>query len=468
MKCDSPTNLELLIVGGGIGGMTAAIECHRKGHTVRVLEKRADFNTFGDLIGITRSAQRTMKKWPGFLDRLMANAMPPRITFFKFDGTEIATLSDQDSSDEGIISMPLWRSMLHGELHKYAAELGIPIAFNANAVEYSETKDRGFVVADGKKYSADLVIAADGIASKSAKLVDANPETPTSSGFSIYRTSFALDHALKDPLVSEHWGGSVEGVQIFLADDLHIVTAKNSKTNSISWMLTHRDISQTATEAWSATAPTDGALSLVRPSAGWAPYLAALISTTPGNRCVDWKLVWRGPQSKWSSPHSRVLQLGDACHPLIPTSGSGAVMAMEDAYSIAACLRIVADRDRGEGVTRSGKGEIPLAVKVHEKLRFERVSFAQRMGIETREFYHHSSWEDVMRNPEALGVVGPWIVRHDAEKYAFENFEQCAEHVKNGAPFENTNTPPGKKYEPWTVKGLQEEVDQNSRRAARI
>jgi 2-polyprenyl-6-methoxyphenol hydroxylase-like FAD-dependent oxidoreductase len=44
-----PSGLSILIVGGGIGGLTFAIEAYRKGHEVRVLEKRPSFEGYGEL-----------------------------------------------------------------------------------------------------------------------------------------------------------------------------------------------------------------------------------------------------------------------------------------------------------------------------------------------------------------------------------------------------------------------------------
>lgn len=126
----------------------------------------------GDLIAITRSAQRTMLKWPGFLPGLMANAMPPRLSYFKFDGTKLFTLGDVDKGHEGIISMTLWRNQLHEELYRYARELDIPVTFNRYAVAYNEDDNHGFVLTEvEERYVADLVIAADGIASKSVHMM---------------------------------------------------------------------------------------------------------------------------------------------------------------------------------------------------------------------------------------------------------------------------------------------------------
>ncbi|KAF3014133.1 hypothetical protein E8E15_005568 [Penicillium rubens] len=49
-------------------------------------------------------------------------------------------------------------------------------------------------------------------------------------------------------------------------------------------------------------------------------------------------------------------------------------------------------------------------------------------------------------------MVGKWLVHHDPEHYAHENYGKCAEHLLSGAPFENTNAVPGYKYKPWTVQ----------------
>jgi 2-polyprenyl-6-methoxyphenol hydroxylase-like FAD-dependent oxidoreductase len=344
------------------------------------------------LIGITRSAQRGFLKWPGFTERLLENAMSPTIGFYKYDGFEIATLEDTDTRKEGIQSMALWRSELHQQLYSYAVEVGVPIKFNKTGVKFWDAGLQGGVeFEDGEEVLADLVVAADGVGSQSGYLTVGDPETPTSSGYAIYRASFPVDVALQDPLVKEHWE-NYQGVQIHLAENCHIVTAKNDKTNRICWMMTHKDIHDDAVENWNATCNATDALQFGGVKHGWAPYIEALIRQTPKNECVNWKLMWRSPREPWHSPEHRVLQIGDACHSFIPTSGSGAVMAIEDGLSLATCLQM------------AGKQTIPWAVKVHCKFRFERTSFAQKLGFDTREVYHHPSWELFMEKPEAMAV----------------------------------------------------------------
>ena len=87
--------------------------------------------------------------------------------------------------------------------------------------------------------------------------------------------------------------------------------------------------------------------------------------------------------------------------------------------------------------------------------RFERVSCAQKMGFKNREIFHNTDWNAVAENPLIMGkVAGDWLLRHDPEKYAYENYNKCAEHLLKGVPFQNTNAVPGYTYKPWTVKEL--------------
>lgn len=82
-----------------------------------------------------------------------------------------------------------------------------------------------------------------------------------------------------------------------------------------------------------------------------------LVKVTPNDGVVDFKLMWRNPRETWVSPKARVVQIGDAAHTFLPTSASGATMALEDGLSLAALLHL------------SGKKDAPLALRVQNKLR---------------------------------------------------------------------------------------------------
>ncbi|KAL3599767.1 hypothetical protein FPOAC2_03995 [Fusarium poae] len=436
MERAKDTGISILVIGGGIAGLTLAIESHRKGHNVQIIERRLRGETAGELIAITSPALQTPKKWPGFMERARQEAVTPTIVTKKFDGTVIGSFPIGIPDDP---SLPIYRSKLHNLLYEYVEQLGIPIEFSATASEFFETDDHGGVVlSDGRRLTADVVVAADGVGSKSGGLVVGSNDPPISSGFVLYRVTFPVAPALKNPVIAAELGGFNDRTSLHAGPGAHIVVCKSAE--EICWLLTRREEGSVAEEDWAKTTSIDKALQAVE---SWEPFVTELIKATPNQSVLDWKLMWRDPQPRWTSPGGRVVQIGDAAHSFLPTSASGGTMAMEDAYSLAACLGI------------AGKKDVSLATKVHNHLRFERVSCAQKMGFKNREIFHNTDWDAVAKNPQILGkVAGDWLLRHDPEQYVYENYSACAEHLLNGSPFKNTNSVPGYTYKPWTVKEL--------------
>ena len=81
------------------------------------------------------------------------------------------------------------------------------------------------------------------------------------------------------------------------------------------------------------------------------------VVAAPDDAFFNWRLMFRNPTPNWVSPNGRVVQLGDAAHTFLPSSGNGATQALEDGICLAACLQLV------------GKSQIPLGVRVYNKLR---------------------------------------------------------------------------------------------------
>lgn len=162
------------------------------------------------------------------------------------------------------------------------------------------------------------------------------------------------------------------------------------------------------------------------------PAVAEVIRLTPPGIAIDYQISMREPQRTWTSPSGRIIQVGDAAHIYHPSSGAGATMAMEDAASLAECLVL------------SGFN-VPSATRVSNLLRFERTSCIQAFGLYSEAFRGKS--RDVFR-------YSRWIVTHDAEAYARQRFDEALDHLQNGTPFKNTNTPPGMVYRPWTADTL--------------
>ncbi|KAI1665709.1 UbiH 2-polyprenyl-6-methoxyphenol hydroxylase [Pyrenophora tritici-repentis] len=436
----SATDLSILVVGGGIGGLSFAIEAYRKGHNVRVIERRSGLSSLGDLIVVQAPALRSPTKWPGFMERLSVFAYEPFAVMKKYDGTFLGRVP---WAPEGEDAFPINRSDFHEVLFNYAIDIGISVEFNTSVQEYHESSTSGRVkLANGRVLKADLIVAADGVGSTSWELVTGSNEVAIHSGFAVYRSSFPAGPALENPVIAKEFGGAKTYMGIYFGPDVHGVFGKNEST--IFWTLTHKDTGN-AEEIWAQNAPVEDALPYVK---DWAPFYTELIKATPGGKAIDWKLMWRSPQPKMVSPQGRVVQMGDAAHAFLPTSGSGATMAMEDGYTLAACLHMAFQSGRG-------KEDIPLACRVYNLLRFERVACAQLLGFQNRENLHKTDWEALEKSASKTPLkVRKWLTSHDAEKYAYDMYDAAASHLVEKTPFANTNFPLGYNYKPWKIQEL--------------
>jgi len=65
------------------------------------------------------------------------------------------------------------------------------------------------------------------------------------------------------------------------------------------------------------------------------------------------------------------------------------------------------------------------------------------LGVETRDAWHLTDWEEFKRNPKSLELPRPdWIFGHDPQAYAYEEFETAAYAVKTGCQYTPRNVPP--------------------------
>lgn len=205
----------------------------------------------------------------------------------------------------------------------------------------------------------------------------------------------------------------------WIGADIHFLFSTLKNGADCCWVLTHKD-AHDIDESWSFPGKLSEVLETIR---DWDPMVSQIIAKTPEDKLVDWKLVYRDPLPTWVSPRGRTLLLGDAAHPFLPTSAQGAAQAVEDAVSIAVCLK------------RGGKARVAQAVRTHEKIRYERVKAVQKTGETTRDMWHKVDWENVKKNPESVQFPRQeWILQHDTEKHAEEMYDQVSAQVQqNGS-----------------------------------
>ncbi|TKA48312.1 hypothetical protein B0A49_12560 [Cryomyces minteri] len=459
------SGIDVLIIGTGLAGLTAAIECTRKGHNVRILERNSTINTAGDMYFMGLSATRFFRHWPEMASEYdhisLHNAW---IETRKHDGELMIKplrVSDRlraqgldPKTPPGAFQMrPLVYKMFVNQVEK----LGIKLEYNRRVVDYfedEETGKGGVVTDDGERYEADVVIAADGVGSKSQKLVGGQVRAK-SSGKAMWRAAFPREHLDKNPEVKEFFhmiDGSEPIVRTFLGPQTYALTL--SREDVMVWIMNH-DASGSEAESWNNTIETDEVLKGmddVRGTAQWAPIFRELVKCTPPKTIINFQLLWRNPQPSWASKGARVIQIGDCAHSFLPSSGNGATQAIEDAISLASCLQI------------GGKENIPQSVRAHVRFRFVRNACAQKLGFANAELLQDTKWDEVKLDPRRAAPRLPkWVWSHDPEAYAYENYDTVVDSMNKGIRLEDEdrippNYPPGYKYVPWDIEQIMEDM----------
>ncbi|KAI5858235.1 putative monooxygenase [Durotheca rogersii] len=416
------TGISVIIVGAGFAGLTAAIECHRKGHSVVLLEKFPELKLLGDIISFGPNSSRLFRRWPGVAEKLEPLSMrADSIVLKSWQGeTVYEQFWEQETKDFGI-RYDGHRGEFHEVVYNHAREIGVDIRLGARVDDYFEEADHaGVILEGGERLTADVVIAAEGVRSTGRKIVLGFEDKPKASGYAVYRSWFSAEEIAKDPDTKFLTEGGDKHIA-WLGPDVHFIAACMKGGKDFSWVCTHKD-DQDIEESWQLEAPLEDARKVLE---GWDPIVQKILDKTP-SPLIDWKLVYRDPLPTWISAGRRIALIGDSAHPFLPTSIQGASQAMEDGATIAVCLREAA-RDANGG----GRRNVPEAVAAFEALRYARVLSAQKTGEQTRDIWHKADFAAARANPESLRLRREaWLLAFDAEAYAADNYARTVAVIR--------------------------------------
>ncbi|CAK7227433.1 hypothetical protein SCUCBS95973_006541 [Sporothrix curviconia] len=428
------SGIKVIVVGLGLGGLAAAIECKRKGHEVIAIDQQKELKPIGDSIGIANNAAFVVRRWgDGIVDkRLQKIIAHPDIMGMYDNKGQLYVNSDMAGYGHGQ-GYPAHRGDLAMVFYEHAQEIGVEFRLGHRVTEYFETDTGAGIVLGDERITADCVIGADGIHSKARGGIIGTDPAPHSSGYAMYRAWFDSKDVAADPASSWILEGAEKDdvTRTYLGPDVHVMigTAKHGK--EIFWMCTHKAVQDVydVAESWSFPGKIDDALEYIK---DW-PILSKIepiLRKTPDDRLIDFKLLWRDPLPTWVSPKGRMMIIGDAAHAFLPTSGQGAGQAIEDAATMAICLEL------------AGKDQIPLALKTTQAIRYKRASLMQQIGIETRDGWHKTDWEAVRKDTSLLEMPRPsWIFSHDCQEYAYREYGKASECVRQGVPYVPHNIP---------------------------
>lgn len=307
-------DLNILVIGGGIGGLTSAIALRRAGHRVTIIEKDPNWSVYG--VGIIQQSNvvRAMQQL-GILDiYLEAGFGFDQVDVFLPDGTQVATIPSPKLVDGFPANVGMGRRALHKVLGDCAIAAGAEVRLGMTVQELDDDGQRVLVLfSDGASASYDLVIGADGLYSATRDLIFPDAPRPEFTGQSVWRYNFPRDENVVSLCAYE---GPIGIGLVPLAMDLMYMYV-------------------TTPEPGNPRYPLDGIADRMRQKlAGTCPRIASLAEQITVDSDVVYKpLEWMFLTGDWHK--SRIVLIGDAVHATTPHLGQGAGMAIEDSIVLA-------------------------------------------------------------------------------------------------------------------------------------
>lgn len=333
--------MQVVVVGGGIGGLATALALRRHAIDVTVYERHSYATELGAGLSLWPNAVHVLRRLglESFLGEHGVAQLGGSIR--SVDGTVIGRSSSEELQRRfGAPAVAVHRAELLGALAEAVGNDNI--VYNAELERFTQDRDDVTAVfVDGRRAQGDALIGADGIYSVvRSQLFGSQP--PRYAGYTAWRGVCAFaDEQLLQVASGEIWGcGRRFGIVPMSGGRVYWFATDNAPPL--------RPVAGSSHKAEAATLFAD-----------WPAPIPALIAATPDDAVLRNDIHDRVPLTSWSE--GRVTLLGDAAHPMTPNLGQGGCQALEDALTLATCLHAQPDN-------------VPDALQQYDQRRISRTS----------------------------------------------------------------------------------------------
>jgi salicylate hydroxylase len=334
--------MRIAIIGGGIGGLTAARALLRRGFEVAVYEAAPELKEIGAGVALGPNAMKALRSLD-LEDAVRAVAWESEFQQLRNWHSGRIISRTPRTARFGATGCTAHRADL---LDVLSASLPQEIVKLGTRCVSVETTDHGASArfTDGSEIEADVIVGADGIHS-AVRASLFGPDAPRFTGKICYRCLVPVD-AIPGGMSSTDtatWLGPHGAVVVYLVRRGELVN-----------VAAHYDNDSWTEESWIRECTRAEVTDNYR---GWHPDLLRIFSAS--ERLYKWALYDRDPLPQWTKGRATIL--GDAAHPMLPYLGQGACQAMEDGCVLATALASKPDDPRA-------------ALQLYERVRLPRAS----------------------------------------------------------------------------------------------
>lgn len=389
--------VRIAIIGGGIGGLTAAIALRQFGFEPEVFEQAPLLLDVGAAIAIWPNAMRTLQVL-GLGQKILENAGEMNeIQWLDKNGRAINRVRIKEpNSTQTAPAVALHRADLQETLLQALPTTSVHLG--SSLVDFTQ-KEESVVAnfANGNSFEADYLIAADGIHSRvRTELLDEIP--PKYRGYTVWRGIASINPASipRGTAIELHGRGKRFGLGPVGSGKLGWWAAANAANTSAK--LEERSADRKTWKQGENVAPRipqETRNDLLRYFDGWYRPAIQLIEATPSSSILKTGAFDRPANTTWGN--NRVTLLGDAIHPTTPNLGQGGCMAIEDALILARCFE---KYDASE-----------TALRAYEKARYRRTATIAKYS---RWYGAVGQWENIFATTmrrSALSLVPETVAR---------------------------------------------------------
>lgn len=359
--------MRAIIVGGGIGGLTAALAVRHFGWDVTVLEQAQELGEIGAGLQISPNAMKVFEAL-GVDTQLAEVAFRPEAIELRMGVSGM----DLIRTPLGETAVKRWnspyfhvhRADLVSVLREKLAECAPDgVTLGAEVTGYDAFKETAAAtLSDGSKVEGDILIGADGIHSVIREQM-LGPDAPVFTGNVAWRAVVPVEK------LGEHAPNPVAGA--WMGRGKHAVTylLRRGQLANLVAVVEREDWTS---ESWTAQGTKAEAL---EDFGDWHPTIKAMIEQA--DSLYRWALYDRPPLPRWTD--GPVALLGDAAHPMLPFMAQGAAMAIEDAWVLASSLNDT--RDASAALTAYQAKRLPRTARAQAGSRANAKTFHQRSAL---------------------------------------------------------------------------------------